>query len=798
MTITTKIAKDGRVNLYTDGKRNRLERLAKEIAAATIPADTITIASEKGNFTFAGITEEKSEFTGKVVTRTYTFKNLDGATFSMEIGAATPAFVAYREIIKSICDIPFGTAKYTMSPKEAELAEWNRRFELTCQAEYLAEEIKYTEYKLADPAFNTLDSSMLEYKAELQAEVDTLKVEYAAIIENNPDIFNKENEAETPEEAEAATVEVEEYAVSTEAQEAATEAEIELAQAQTAPTVEVETDGSEEDGDIEIPAVIPTDEDDTEDELIDPPNEFLLERIKGNYTATINDEYVHFENHSIIYIDAQSKLGYTFSRYRGKKEFRDCTDPMKHRIISARKIIELYMLDQEAEKQNIIFTDFLNAHKQNRKGFFKAWVTVTFANNRSHNATAYFDNFNEAKAYVDEAKKIFAGMKMDAIIRHDCTSVYYKLDETGTETYDLPNADTERDEILSTPLVTEAAADEAAYCEQKIAAAQPTVELPKGAIEVNSGADAFKLIAPYFPNGLIFSHVTKGFKREDVFSYTDDKETLFVAATCDKGNRRIEAVEVIDTNESGSRRKPLTVYIKPAAEFDDVTAADREIEIQIGQATKNNPENVINEIPEYPRSEEIVDTINEIADDITDVEVFLIPPAEAKGDSAEVDRLKRYIAERDVEIANLNCELDLCGRITQEEVQELMTRLKQETAKRINDDTAEVVADHDENDNLNEPDVGISNLKCVLDLLGIEKPQDVKALIETWTPKHNNTPPDDYSIADLEEQLELATEYIDACREFLIRAYVDKKRCEERLREAIEKLKPDAKNKPAA
>ena len=239
--ITNKIAKNGNVNVYTNGKRNSLERLAKEIADATIPADSIMISGEKGNFSFAGMTEKISEYTGDVLTRTYTFKTLDGATVSKEIGAETPAYVAYREIIKTICNIPCGSAKYTPAPKEAELKEWNRRFDLTFQAECLAEDIKDTEYRLADPAFNTLDSSMLEYKAELQAECDTLKAEYAAVIADNPDVFNQKDKAEVDEE---------EYAISPEALDIATNAEIELAnQTVTNEINNAETDGSEDDSD---------------------------------------------------------------------------------------------------------------------------------------------------------------------------------------------------------------------------------------------------------------------------------------------------------------------------------------------------------------------------------------------------------------------------------------------------------------------------------------------------------------------------------------------------------------------
>ena len=56
-----------------------------------------------------------------------------------------------------------------------------------------------------------------------------------------------------------------------------------------------------------------------------------IAREQGNYSTTINGERVTFKNFSIVYIDAQSKLGYTFYRdYDGKKRFYDCTDRNKH------------------------------------------------------------------------------------------------------------------------------------------------------------------------------------------------------------------------------------------------------------------------------------------------------------------------------------------------------------------------------------------------------------------------------------------------------------------------------------
>ena len=91
-------------------------------------------------------------------------------------------------------------------------------------------------------------------------------------------------------------------------------------------------------------------------------------------------------------------------------------------------------------------------------------------------------------------------------------------------------------------------------------------ELPNGHITVDSGVKAFELVSKYFPQGLHFCKASKGFNREDVFSYSDVKENLFAIATCTPDNSRVEVVEVIDTKESGSKRKRLFIVIEHQAE----------------------------------------------------------------------------------------------------------------------------------------------------------------------------------------------------------------------------------------
>lgn len=107
------------------------------------------------------------------------------------------------------------------------------------------------------------------------------------------------------------------------------------------------------------------------------------------------------------------------------------------------------------------------------------------------------------------------------------------------------------------------------YSNVETEAANVESELPTGEITVDSGAEAWSLVGKHFPKGnLEFYRAYKGFNNEDKFCYTLD-EIIYVHVTCTPDNSRVELIEVINTYESGSKRKPLTVYIKPAPASDD-------------------------------------------------------------------------------------------------------------------------------------------------------------------------------------------------------------------------------------
>lgn len=93
---------------------------------------------------------------------------------------------------------------------------------------------------------------------------------------------------------------------------------------------------------------------------------------------------------------------------------------------------------------------------------------------------------------------------------------------------------------------------------------EPIEELPTGTIEVTNGAKAFEVVAKYFPNGLKFKDAHRWINGAYEYTFTDGKE-MFLHASCDRDNTRIETLQVVNTDESGSKRKPLFVIINPPA-----------------------------------------------------------------------------------------------------------------------------------------------------------------------------------------------------------------------------------------
>ena len=95
-----------------------------------------------------------------------------------------------------------------------------------------------------------------------------------------------------------------------------------------------------------------------------------------------------------------------------------------------------------------------------------------------------------------------------------------------------------------------------------------TNNLPTGIVTAETGAEAFSLVAPYFPNGLSFKCVTKGFNNEDEYIFYDGGD-MYLNVYLTKDNSRGDCLEVLNCNENGSKRHPLTVGIEKRNDVED-------------------------------------------------------------------------------------------------------------------------------------------------------------------------------------------------------------------------------------
>ena len=120
----------------------------------------------------------------------------------------------------------------------------------------------------------------------------------------------------------------------------------------------------------------------------------------GNYSITINDEYVVFENHSIVRIDASRKLNLTYDHTGKNKIFR-----YGNHKASAAKVIAWYMNRERADEQGKYFHKFFDQYNKTR-GEIEVWVELTYADDREHHFMAQFDQGRLADKFIADVKEL--------------------------------------------------------------------------------------------------------------------------------------------------------------------------------------------------------------------------------------------------------------------------------------------------------------------------------------------------------------------------------------------------------
>ena len=172
------------------------------------------------------------------------------------VDEARKAGASFEEFMASLAGMTVEEYKRQREKKRAEQEEKERRYKIKDWAESLEYKIAQKEQDLKAEYFSMYpdDTSVQDYKAELEGERDVLKAELTKLKADNPDVFNQDT-APAADKQNSHREKPQQNSASTFGQPDAKE-----------------TDGSEEDSGEEFIAVIPTDgSEDDDDELIDLP-----------------------------------------------------------------------------------------------------------------------------------------------------------------------------------------------------------------------------------------------------------------------------------------------------------------------------------------------------------------------------------------------------------------------------------------------------------------------------------------------------------------------------------------------
>lgn len=156
----------------------------------------------------------------------------------------------------------------------------------------------------------------------------------------------------------------------------------------------------------------------------------------GNYGIQINGEWVHFTNHKITRIDAgEFSFEYTL---QGRKQFRH-----NGRVISREGVIRFFENKETAKAQEKSFREFFINPDAPKHRFFQVQISPTFADSCEHNYARYFEYFNQAIDFANDAIKFCGDVPTHITIKRDkqAGKVYYHRMPDGTVHVDKPDTD---------------------------------------------------------------------------------------------------------------------------------------------------------------------------------------------------------------------------------------------------------------------------------------------------------------------------------------------------------------------
>lgn len=221
---------------------------------------------------------------------------------------------------------------------------------------------------------------------------------------------------------------IDDYAVTTEAQEIAMDAELTNAQ----PTTDDDTDNDDNNGDNDDNDYEETDEPEilNADLFVNLYQSPMQEKY-SSVTYTINGEQLHFFHHRLTHISAPAlNLEGYFTKGRMSFWYGD-------KRIARDKVWQVPIIKETAKAQTEAFRKFFAGDHTPK--FFKVSVYATFADGQDHDYAKYFDYFNQAQTFVEEAKTFIGDVPSQIYITN--SGNYFFIRVNSTENYTLPAVD---------------------------------------------------------------------------------------------------------------------------------------------------------------------------------------------------------------------------------------------------------------------------------------------------------------------------------------------------------------------
>lgn len=169
----------------------------------------------------------------------------------------------------------------------------------------------------------------------------------------------------------------------------------------------------------------------------------------GNFSTDINGEYITFKNWSIVRIDAARKLKLMFNRTStGAKKFYSVAlkangchiSAGSWRQISANTVANIYVARELAKEQAATFSNFFKGKYVPHRNI-QLFFSLVYADKSAHDFTATFDRTDQKNEFLAEFKKVAGDTPCHVYVTYHNTTREWIIPEFKSEVGDNGNVD---------------------------------------------------------------------------------------------------------------------------------------------------------------------------------------------------------------------------------------------------------------------------------------------------------------------------------------------------------------------